>query len=163
MALSRKMKRGKMSRRVRRGKGSRSGRKQRGGGLFTINLKYSQPMVLAGRPTPALTAQKAAADKVAGNVALVGPLPDGFTGGTAVEKQVFSFALPAGKTLTSLSVMKTGGTPVTIPVTVGAAAGTGAKAEVTGQNVKVSNLNASTLGLLGADPGTLVLSGVVSD
>ena len=165
MAPSRKMKRGKMSRRVRRGKKStRRVRRQRGGGPFTISLKHAQPMILPlkPRPTPAQFQAKAAADKLAGNITLVGSLPEGFSGGTTVEMKRFSFTLPAGKTLISMTIQKSGG-PV-IPVQVGTAVGgIGVKAQVTGQNVQVLNIETASLGLVGSNTGDITLSGVISD
>ena len=163
MAPSRKARRGKMSRRVRsKKKSTRRARKQRGGEgevNFTIPLKYSQTMLLAGRPTPAQLAKKKAFNVSSGNITLVGTLPSGFTGGTAVEKQKFQFTLPAGKTLRSLTVKKAGGPDNTVTIAKGAPA---LRAEVTGQNVAVF-INVSSIGLLPADSGDLTLSGVIID
>ena len=109
----------------------------------------------------AAAAAKAAADRATGNITL----DTGFTmpaddKANGVQKQIFSFSLPAGKTMTKLVAMKSGGTaPIDIPITPTRAAGIkiGATVDSAGL-VNIYNVNSSNLGVLGGDTGKFTLT-----
>jgi hypothetical protein len=114
--------------------------------------------------TPAKKAFNAAAAAATAAVGTV-TLDTGFTmpadyKANGVQKQIFSFSLPAGKTMTKLVAMKSGGTaPIDIPITPTRAAGTkiGATVDSAGL-VNIYNVNSSTLQILGGETGKFTLT-----
>jgi len=116
----------------------------------------------AGTPAKkAFNAAAAAATAAIGNVTL----DAGFTmpadyKANGVQKQIFSFSLPAGKTMTKLTAMKSGGTaPVDIPISSSRAAGTKMTATVDSAGlVNIYNVNSSNLGVLGGENGKFTLT-----
>lgn len=162
----------RMSRRTKRSvnksrRSSRRVRRHRGGGDTALQLVLTQPVVPTGRPPAAPAARKAFNAAAAAAKAAVGNvnLDAGFTMPAdykvnGVQKQAFTFSLPAGKKMTKLTAMKSGGTaPIDIPIGTSRAAGTSMSATVDGAGiVNIYNVNSSNLGILGGENGKFTLT-----
>ena len=179
----------RMSRRTKRSvnksrRSSRRVRRHRGGGDTALQLLVVQapkPVPPPPAQTPpksgtperrafnaaqaaqkaAAAAAKAAADKATGNITLdTGFIMPAEYKANGTQKQIFSFRLPAGKKMTKLTAMKSGGTaPIDIPIGTSRATGTKMSAMVdSGGLVNIYNVNSSNLGVLGTDTGQFTLT-----